>query len=123
MKELVFKKRSELEEICRLTHIEPDTSTAAEKASALIDSGLFPVALMWIYCFLQINVERPDTIEPSDFDTGLVDPCELLANIEAQIVKAKDEALSRREVTDRIDKWLFACEEENWLDEYSQVRL
>ncbi|KAK2453783.1 65-kDa microtubule-associated protein [Trifolium repens] len=89
MKELVFKKRSELEEICRLTHIEPDTSTAAEKASALIDSGL-------------------------------VDPCELLANIEAQIVKAKDEALSRREVTDRIDKWLFACEEENWLDEYSQ---
>ncbi|XP_058724174.1 65-kDa microtubule-associated protein 6-like isoform X2 [Vicia villosa] len=89
MKELVFKKRSELEEICRLTHIEPDTSTAAEKASALIDSGL-------------------------------VDPCELLANIEAQIVKAKDEALSRRDVTDRIDKWLFACEEENWLDEYSQ---
>ncbi|WJX10616.1 hypothetical protein P8452_01312 [Trifolium repens] len=89
MKELVFKKRSELEEICRLTHIEPDTSTAPEKASALIDSGL-------------------------------VDPCELLANIEAQIVKAKDEALSRREVTDRIDKWLFACEEENWLDEYSQ---
>lgn len=41
MKELVFKKRSELEEICRLTHIEPDTSTAAEKAGALIDSGLF----------------------------------------------------------------------------------
>ncbi|KAI5410861.1 hypothetical protein KIW84_056128, partial [Lathyrus oleraceus] len=78
MKELVFKKRSELEEICRLTHIEPDTSTAAEKASALIDSGL-------------------------------VDPCELLANIEAQIVKAKDEALSRRDETDRIDKWLFAC--------------
>lgn len=89
MKELVFKKRSELEEICRLTHIEPDTSTVAEKASALIDSGL-------------------------------VDPCELLSNIEAQIVKAKDEALSRREVTDRIDKWLSACEEENWLAEYNQ---
>lgn len=46
MKELVFKKRSALEEICRLTHIEPDTSTSAEKASALIDSGMFPVALM-----------------------------------------------------------------------------
>ncbi|XP_061348787.1 65-kDa microtubule-associated protein 6-like [Gastrolobium bilobum] len=89
MKELVFKKRSELEEICRLTHIEPDTSTAAEKASALIDSGL-------------------------------VDPSELLANIEAQILKAKDEAFSRKEVTDRIDKWLSACEEENWLDEYNQ---
>lgn len=41
MKELVFKKRSELEEICRLTHIEPDPSIVAEKASALIDSGMF----------------------------------------------------------------------------------
>ncbi|KAG5041849.1 hypothetical protein JHK85_014325 [Glycine max] len=40
MKELVFKKRSELEEICRLTHIEPNPSTVAEKASALIDSVL-----------------------------------------------------------------------------------
>ncbi|KAL2607373.1 hypothetical protein AAZV13_09G239200 [Glycine max] len=89
MKELVFKKRSELEEICRLTHIEPDTSTAAEKASALIDSGL-------------------------------VDPSELLANIEEQIIKAKGEALSRKEVTDRIDKWFAACEEENWLDKYNQ---
>lgn len=55
------------------------------------------------------------------FFIGLVDPSELLANIEAQIVKVKDEALSRKEVTDRIDKWLSACEEENWLDEYNQV--
>ncbi|XP_004299004.1 PREDICTED: 65-kDa microtubule-associated protein 6 [Fragaria vesca subsp. vesca] len=89
MKELVMKRRSELEEICRMTHIEPDTNTAAEKSSALIDSGL-------------------------------VDPSELLANIEAQIVKVKEEALSRKEITDRIDRWLFACEEENWLEDYNQ---
>lgn len=89
MKELVMKKRSELEEICRMTHIEPDTSTAAEKASALIDSGL-------------------------------VDPSELLANIEAEIVKAKEEAVSRKEIMDRIDRWLSACEEENWLEDYNQ---
>ena len=35
IKELVFNKRSELEEICKLTLIEPDTSTLAEKDSAL----------------------------------------------------------------------------------------
>lgn len=40
MKELVLKKRSELEEICKMTHIEPDTSTAAEKSNAMIDSGM-----------------------------------------------------------------------------------
>lgn len=89
MKELVMKKRSELEEICRMTHIEPDTSTSAEKSSAMIDSGL-------------------------------VDPSELLANIEAQIIKVKDEALSRKEIMDRIDKWLSACEEESWLEDYNQ---
>ncbi|KAK6242446.1 hypothetical protein SCA6_007835 [Theobroma cacao] len=89
MKELVMKRRSELEEICRMTHIEPDASTAAEKSNALIDSGL-------------------------------VDPSELLANIEAQITKAKDEVLSRKEIMDRIDRWLSACEEENWLEDYNQ---
>ncbi|XP_061985233.1 65-kDa microtubule-associated protein 6-like isoform X1 [Populus nigra] len=89
MKELVMKRRSDLEDVCKMTHIEPDTSTNPEKSTALIDSGL-------------------------------VDPSELLANIEAQIVRAKDEAISRKEIMDRIDRWLSACEEENWLEDYSQ---
>lgn len=89
MKELVMKKRAELEDICKMTHIEPDSSTAAEKSSALIDSGL-------------------------------VDPSELLANIEAQIVKTKQEAISRKEIMDKIDRWLSACEEENWLEDYNR---
>lgn len=50
-----------------------------------------------------------------------MDPSELLANIETQIVKVKDEAMSRKEIMDRIDKWLAACEEENWLEEYNRV--
>lgn len=53
--------------------------------------------------------------------SGLVDPSELLANIEAQIVKAKEEAASRKDIMDRIDRWLFSCEEENWLEEYNRV--
>nr|GMD21811.1 65-kDa microtubule-associated protein 6-like [Ipomoea batatas] len=88
MKELVMKRRSELEDICSKTHIEPDPSTAADKSSALIDSGL-------------------------------VDPCELLTNIEAQINKAKDEASSRKDITNRIERWLSACEEENWLEGFN----
>lgn len=40
MKELVMKKRSELEDICYKTHIEPDSNTAAEKSNAMIDSGV-----------------------------------------------------------------------------------
>lgn len=46
MKELVMKKRSELEEICRVIHIEPDTSTSVEKSTAMIDSGMLPFSVI-----------------------------------------------------------------------------
>ncbi|KAJ3702995.1 hypothetical protein LUZ61_006700 [Rhynchospora tenuis] len=53
-------------------------------------------------------------------DSGLVDPSELVENIEEQIEKAKEECQSRKEITDRIIKWVAASDEENWLEEYSQ---
>lgn len=89
MKELVLKKRLELEDICRTAHMEPDMSTAPEKIIALIDSGL-------------------------------VDPCELLSSIEVQIAKANEESLTRKDIMERVDKWLLACDEETWLEEYNQ---
>lgn len=39
MKELVFKKRSELEEICRKTHMVPEADSAIEYAIEAIESG------------------------------------------------------------------------------------
>lgn len=39
MKELVMKRRSELEALCHKTHVEPDPSTAIDKSNAMIDSG------------------------------------------------------------------------------------
>ncbi|CAI9768488.1 unnamed protein product [Fraxinus pennsylvanica] len=51
--------------------------------------------------------------------SGVVDPCELLANIDIQMNKAKDEAWSRKEIMDKIDRWLAACDEENWLEDYT----
>ncbi|WOL14193.1 65-kDa microtubule-associated protein 6 [Canna indica] len=88
-KELVLKKRSELEEICRNTHIEPEMSTAPEKACALLDSCL-------------------------------VDPSKILADIETQIIKAKEQSMLRKEIIDKVNKWLLACEEENWLEDYNK---
>ncbi|KAI3824360.1 hypothetical protein L1987_05818 [Smallanthus sonchifolius] len=88
IKELVMKRRVELEELCFKIHIEPDPSTTIDKSNAMIDSGL-------------------------------VDPSELLAKIEAQISEVSNEALSRKEIMDRVDRWLSACEEENWLEEYN----
>ena len=32
-----------------------------------------------------------------------------------QIANAKEEALSRRDILDKVEKWMSACEEESWL--------
>ncbi|XP_077240122.1 65-kDa microtubule-associated protein 3-like [Tasmannia lanceolata] len=89
MKELVLKKRSELEEICRRTHMVAETDTAMEYAMEAIE-------------------------------TGAVDPSCILEQIEAQIAKVKEEAFSRKEILEKVEKWLAACEEECWLEEYNR---
>lgn len=54
-------------------------------------------------------------------DSGNVEPAELLADMDNQIAKAKDEALSRKEILDKVEKWMSACEEESWLEDYNRV--
>lgn len=41
MKELVLKKRTELEEICRKTHMVPDFDSSMEHAIEAIESGTY----------------------------------------------------------------------------------
>ncbi|XAR56739.1 hypothetical protein NMG60_11037324 [Bertholletia excelsa] len=53
-------------------------------------------------------------------DSGNVEPSELLADMDNQIVKAKEEALSRKEILDKVEKWMSACEEESWLEDYNR---
>jgi len=45
MKELVLKKRLELEEVCKSAHLEPDANTAADKLTAVIDAGIYWTSL------------------------------------------------------------------------------
>ncbi|KAG9445290.1 hypothetical protein H6P81_016630 [Aristolochia fimbriata] len=53
-------------------------------------------------------------------DSGNVEPSELLIDMDNQILKAKEEALSRKEILEKVDKWMAACEEESWLEDYNQ---
>ena len=90
MKEIAFKKQSELEEIYARAHIEIKPEVVRERIMSLIDAG---------------NTE----------------PAELLAEMDSQIAKAKEEAFSRKEILDRVEKWMSACEEESWLEDYNRV--
>ncbi|XVE64112.1 hypothetical protein DITRI_Ditri07aG0075600 [Diplodiscus trichospermus] len=89
MKELVLKKRSELEEISRKTHLVPDSDIVVEDAIEAIESGA-------------------------------VDAATILEQIELQIAKVKEEAFSRKEILEKVEKWLAACDEEYWLEEYNR---
>ncbi|CAL9210893.1 unnamed protein product [Musa hybrid cultivar] len=89
MKEIAFKKQTELEDIYARAHIDIDSAASRDKILALIDSG---------------NVE----------------PSELLAEMDHQILKAKEEGMSRKEILEKVEKWMSACEEESWLEDYSR---
>ncbi|KAL1815321.1 hypothetical protein ACET3Z_017895 [Daucus carota] len=51
-------------------------------------------------------------------DSGNVEPSQLLADMDNKIVKAKEVALSRKDILDKVEKWMSACEEESWLEDY-----
>ncbi|KAJ4720439.1 65-kDa microtubule-associated protein 5-like [Melia azedarach] len=89
MKELVFKRQNELEEIYRGVHMDVDSDAARQILISLIDSGT-------------------------------VDLCDLLSSMDNQIAKAKEEALSRKDILDKVEKWKHAAEEEQWLDDYEK---
>ena len=92
MKELVLKKRSELEDICRKTHMLPVSDSAIDQTIVAIESGI-------------------------------VDATLVLEHLEQHISKIKEEALSRKEILEKVEKWLSACDEESWLEEYNRVRV
>ncbi|KAF8008692.1 hypothetical protein BT93_K2373 [Corymbia citriodora subsp. variegata] len=89
MKELVLKKRSELEEICRKTHLIPEEDST-----------------------MKYIVEATES--------GATDAAFVLEQIEVHIVKVKEEAFSRKELLEKVEKWLAACDEECWLEEYNR---
>ncbi|XP_074565732.1 65-kDa microtubule-associated protein 3-like [Curcuma longa] len=89
MKELILKKKTELEELGRRAHLVVEAENEPEVAISAIESGA-------------------------------IDACLLLEQIECQIATVKEEAFSRKDILERVEKWLMACEEEAWLEEYNR---
>ncbi|KAI8572606.1 hypothetical protein RHMOL_Rhmol01G0212600 [Rhododendron molle] len=89
IKEVILRKRLDLEELCRKAH------TLAEAQGAV-----------------DYSVEA--------IESGIVDPLYVLEHIELQIANVKEEAFGRKDILDKVEKWLAACEEECWLEEYNR---
>ncbi|XP_011657387.1 65-kDa microtubule-associated protein 8 isoform X1 [Cucumis sativus] len=52
-------------------------------------------------------------------NSGEIDHANLLASMDEQIFRAKEEAYSRKTIMEKVEKWMLACDEERWLEEYS----
>ncbi|KAL8546983.1 hypothetical protein ACS0TY_006632 [Phlomoides rotata] len=89
MKELIFRRQSELEEIYKSVHMDIDSDKAWQLLISLVEYG---------------------TNDLSD----------LLSSMDDQIAIAKEQAQSRKDILDKVEKWKHAFEEESWLDEYER---
>ncbi|KAI3818091.1 hypothetical protein L1987_11894 [Smallanthus sonchifolius] len=90
MQELLVKKQTELENICRRSHMEVPPLSEMDH---IVNS-----------------IKR-----------GEMDYADLLNSIDEQIAKAEDEALSRKMIMEKVEKWVLARDEERWLEEYNMV--
>ncbi|KAI9402996.1 hypothetical protein POPTR_001G356500v4 [Populus trichocarpa] len=76
---------------------------------------------IYVHAHIEIDPEAAREKIMTLIDSGNVEPTELLADMDNQISRAKEEALSRKEILDKVEKWMSACEEESWLEDYNRV--
>eukprot|EP00249_Psilotum_nudum_P031961 c47020_g1_i1 orf=422-2218(+) len=75
-----------------------------------------------IYMIAHMEPDPETTQEKimATIDSGQFDPSELLASMDQHIAKAKEAALSRKEIMDKMERWMSVCEEECWLEDYNR---
>ncbi|KAK4410876.1 microtubule-associated protein 5 [Sesamum angolense] len=100
MKELIFKRQSELEEIYEGVHMDVDSDKARQILSTLIESE--PVIVQVFFHFL------------------CVDLSDLYRVWMARLPKPKNRLKAEKDILDKVEKWRHAAEEESWLDEYER---
>ncbi|KAK1606583.1 hypothetical protein QYE76_030256 [Lolium multiflorum] len=89
MKELFIKKKAEIEEICKISHMDMPHRSEIDNIARQIMSGD-------------------------------VDHDNLLKTMDGYVFKTKEDATSRKEIMDKVEKWINSCDEERWLEEYSR---
>ncbi|OIW21414.1 hypothetical protein TanjilG_02782 [Lupinus angustifolius] len=75
---------------------------------------------IYAHAHIEIDPEAARDRIMSMIDSGNIEPTELLTDMDNQIAKAKEEALSRKDILDKVEKWMSACEEESWLEDYNR---
>ena len=78
----------------------------------------------WVYSSMVSCIHLIDSIIYESrklWCVGRADLSELLAGMDGRIAEAKEHALSRKDILEKVEKWKSTFEEEAWLDEYERV--
>ncbi|KAK4357621.1 hypothetical protein RND71_023231 [Anisodus tanguticus] len=69
------------------------------------------------------HMELPSRLEMENImklmNSGEIDHADLLTSMDKQISQAQEDASSRKAIMEKVEKWILACDEERWLEEYS----
>ncbi|KAL4580038.1 hypothetical protein LXL04_016212 [Taraxacum kok-saghyz] len=109
-------------------HLIEQAEVEVERLDELKSSRMKEIALKKqgeledIYTRAHIQIDTQTAREKifTLIDSGTLEPSELLADMDAQITKAKEEASGRKDILDKVEKWMSACEEESWLEDYNR---
>ncbi|XP_075477724.1 65-kDa microtubule-associated protein 3-like [Primulina tabacum] len=69
---------------------------------------------------MAVAVQHTTDLSVEAMESEAISPLHLLEQLEVQISNAKEEAFSRKEILEKVKKWLAACDEECWLEEYNR---
>lgn len=75
---------------------------------------------IYAHAHMGVDSAAAEKIIVALIESGNVEPSELFTEMDNKILKAKEEALSRKEILEKVEKWMSTCEEESWLDDYNR---
>ncbi|KMZ68083.1 65-kDa microtubule-associated protein 5 [Zostera marina] len=67
---------------------------------------------------MDFDIDSTNQMLVNLIESGVKDLSEVLSDMDVQIANAKEQALSRKDILDRVEKWKHSCSEETWLDDY-----
>ncbi|KAF0922763.1 hypothetical protein E2562_001152 [Oryza meyeriana var. granulata] len=92
----------------------------ASKMKELVLKKMIELEEIYRSVHMDIDSDYERRILNDLIDSGKADLSDLLTGMDGQITKAREHALSRKEILEKVEKWTLASEEESWLDEYER---
>lgn len=101
-------------EVKRLKHLK------ASKMKELVLKKMTELEEIYKSVHMHMDSDHEWRLLADLIDSGRADLSELLTGMDDRITEARELALSRKDILEKVEKWTSASEEEGWLGEYER---